>query len=101
MHGVIKQTEHQRVILKNYGEGLNFQSSYNNMLLGISSAAFIQEAQDFLTSVEPMLTPLLMADPNSKVRVVTYLVFVKCFTRSVRMVRSQAIMVYLLKLTLF
>lgn len=58
----IVQTEYQRVIL---GEQ-SYRDMYNHNLDILTSPTFIQSAIGYLDLMEPVLTPLLEADPNSK-----------------------------------
>lgn len=61
---VLQQTEHQRVILNDP----SFRPVYNGMLETIVGDAYIVDgAIAYLNSMEAALTPLLEADPNSKI----------------------------------
>jgi hypothetical protein len=58
-------TEMQRVILGDESAG-GFRERYNWKMAALSSPAFIADAKAFLDIIEPVLTPHLIADPNSK-----------------------------------
>jgi len=64
----LNQTGYQEQLLINDPyQGVFFRTQYNENLLRLTDLTVIQKAQQFLTDVEPILTPLLLADPNSKI----------------------------------
>ncbi|MEJ2310393.1 MAG: CotH kinase family protein [Gammaproteobacteria bacterium] len=64
---VVTETDYQRVILRDYGDVYDFRTDYNQKLLTLSGQQAVEMARQHLSAVEEVLTPLLIADPNSKV----------------------------------
>jgi glucose/arabinose dehydrogenase/cytochrome c2 len=64
--GKLTQTPYQRVILSDVRPD-GFRKLYNQKLLGVTSENFIAAAKSLLDDLEPILTPHLVEDPNSKI----------------------------------
>jgi len=62
----LEQTVYQTVILGGDRPD-GFRNLYNQKLLGLADDGFIDAAKSFLDEVEPLLTPPLAQDPNSKI----------------------------------
>jgi hypothetical protein len=63
----LRQTEMQRVMLGDTTSPGLYRGLYNEALFALSGPDFIKNAQQYLTDMQDVMTPLLEADPNSKI----------------------------------
>ena len=63
----LQQTLYQSLLLEDYGDGLEWCATYNGYLTAMTGDDFVEAATSYLDLMEEELTPLVEADPNSKI----------------------------------